>query len=123
MHLQIRSMPARSPANLAEFLTVLVENDVNIESAGGHDIEDGGEFVFSVAHGEEDRAMTVLQDAGYHPRLVEVTVCALDNTTGQLLECITAASEQNLLTGRRIRDITVGVPDADGRIQVQVYSS
>jgi hypothetical protein len=123
MHLQIRSMPARSPADLAEFLTVLLEQDVNIESAGGHDIEDGGEFVFSVAHGEEDSVMSILQDAGYHPRLVEVTVCALDDTPGQLLECITGVSQENQVTGRRIRDITVGVPDADGRIQVQVYSS
>jgi hypothetical protein len=122
MHLQIRTVPARSPASLVEFLGVLFDNDINLESAGGHDIEAGGEFVCAVAHGEEDRTMRILQDAGYRPRLVEVDVCAVGNTPGQLLECIASVTEQNQSLGRVIRDITVGVPDADGRLQVQIYS-
>ena len=122
MHLQIRTVPARSPANLAAFLTVLAEHEINLQSAGGSGIETGGEFIFSVEHGEEDRAIGVLQDAGYQPRLVEVQTCSLTDEPGQLLACISAVSDENVATGRSIRDITVGVPDADGRIQVQVYS-
>lgn len=122
MHMQIRTRPARSPANIVEFLTVLADNNINIESSGGWDIEGEGRFTFAVAHGDEDHAMTVLRDAGYAPDLVEVATRALDNTPGQLLAFITEVSEQNLVSGRAIRDITVGVPDANGRIQVQVYS-
>lgn len=122
MHLQIRTVPARSPASLADFLSVLLENDINIESAGGHDIETGGVFLCSVAHGEEDRTIAALEAAGYRPHIVEVDTCALKNQPGQLLECIRTVSEKNQLLGRAIRDISVGVPDADGRVQVQVYS-
>jgi hypothetical protein len=123
MHLQIRTPPALSPANLAAFLTVLAENDINIQSAGGCDIEYGGDFVFSVAHEDHDRALRVLQDAGYSPKVVEVDLCALSDEPGQLLACITEVSERNALMGRAIRDITVGVADADGRIQVQIFSN
>lgn len=122
MHLQIRTVPARSPASLAEFLSVLYDNGINIESAGGHDIETGGVFLCAVAHGEEDHAMTVLRDAGYRPHLVEVDSYAVDNRAGQLLDCIRTVTEKNELLGRAIRDIAVGVPDANGLIQVQIYS-
>jgi hypothetical protein len=122
MHLQIRTKPALSPPDLAAFLTVLAENEVNMLSAGGCDIEAGGEFIFSVEHDTERDVMAILERAGYEPQLVEVEVCAVADEPGQLLECITAIREQNVLAGRVIRDITVGVPDADGRLQVQVYS-
>ena len=53
MHQQIRTQPTQSPPDLQAFLTVLEEAGINIEAAGGSDIEQGGEFAFAVAHGVE----------------------------------------------------------------------
>jgi hypothetical protein len=129
MHLQIRSTPALSPADLARFLTVLADAGINLASAGGSNIESGGEFAFAVAHDEGDdediafeNAMAVLRDAGYNPRLVKVDHSELANEPGQLLEFVKSVSETNTRLGRSIRDIAVGVPDPDGRIVVQIYS-
>jgi hypothetical protein len=127
MHAQIRSKPTMSPADLAAFLQVLSDAGINIAAAGGSDIESGGEFGFALEHpeGDEsayDEAEQLLRDRGYDPRRVEVVSCALDNEPGTLLRCIRKAVDANQGTDRRIRDIAVGVPDADGRIQVQVYS-
>ena len=122
MHQQIRTQPTQSPPDLQAFLTVLEEAGINIEAAGGSDIEQGGEFAFAVAHGVEADALRALKHAGYSPRIVDVSYCALTNEPGQLLGCITGVMTENKQTGRVIKDISVGVPDADGRIQVQVYS-
>jgi hypothetical protein len=122
MHLQIRTVPARSPADLRAFLTVLADAGINIEAAGGGDVENGGEFAIAVAHGQEEQAMAVLTDNSYAPQLVDVDTCALTNEPGQLLACITGVSEKNEALGRYIRDVSIGVPDEEGRIQVQVYS-
>ncbi len=122
MHQQIRTVPATSPPDMMAFLTALREADINIEAAGGGSVEHGGEFAFAVAHGEEERAMRALVAVGYHPRLVEVHHCALGNEPGQLLACLAVVAEENASTGRRIRDISIGVPDDEGRTQVQIYS-
>lgn len=122
MHLQIRTRPAKSPADLKAFLTVLANAEVNIEAAGGGDVEGDGEFAIAVAHDQEEQAMQALREDGYDPRLVEVDACALTNEPGQLLACITGVTEKNESLGRYIRDVSIGVPDGEGRIQVQVYS-
>jgi hypothetical protein len=127
MHQQIRVVPARSPANLPELLSVLAEAGFNLASAGGSEIENGGEFAFGFEHAEDDeaeyeRAITVLEAERYKPRRVDVDVCLLTNEPGQLLECITGIAQQNVQLGRSNREIAVGVPNADGLIQVQVYS-
>ncbi|HYO44642.1 MAG TPA: hypothetical protein VES19_15695 [Candidatus Limnocylindrales bacterium] len=122
MHKQIRTVPAHSPGDLAEFLRVLAEAEINIEIAGGSNVEFDGEFAFAVQHGQEEEAMRVLEQARYHPRLVEVVECLLSNEPGQLLACITEVAQYNAASGMAIRDISVGVPGEDGRIPVQVYS-
>ena len=122
MHLQIRTVPAKSPADLVEFLRVLAEAKINIELAGGSDVEFGGEFAFAVADGREDEAVRVLEVAGYYPKLVEVVDCLLSNEPGQLLACIEEVAQINAESGMAIRDISVGVPGEDGLIPVQVYS-
>lgn len=123
MHLQIRSRPAKSPADLLAFLQVLADANVSIEAAGGGDVEGTGEFAFAVQHGHEQAAMAVLQDNGYAPRLVEVDSAALDNEPGRLLEFVRSVTDNNIaLGGRVIRDVSIGVADADGRIRVQIYS-
>ncbi len=122
MHLQIRTVPAHSPADLVEFLRVLAEAEINIEIAGGSNVEFGGQFAFAVQEGQEAEAMRVLQEARYEPQLVEVVDCMLTNEPGQLLACITSIAQSNAESGKAIRDISVGVPGEDGLIPVQVYS-
>jgi hypothetical protein len=122
MHQQIRTVPARSPADLQALLEVLAENRINIQAAGGRNIETGGEFAFGLVDGEYERAMEVLTKAGYDPHLVDIDYCALNDEPGQLLRCVSEIRERNLLAGQVILEIAVGVPDAEGCIQVQVYS-
>jgi hypothetical protein len=122
VHLQIRSVPAKSPPNLADFLQVLVDADINLGGASGSNVESGGEFAFAVEDGQEDAAMSALEAADYHPRLVEPKVCLLEDEPGQLLDCIGSAISENEGTGRVIKDILVGARKEDGLIVVQVYS-
>jgi len=122
VHLQIRSKATKSPPDLRAFLEVLAEAEINIVAAGGSNVEQDGEFAFAVDHDMEEQAVAVLEQAGYQPRIVEVGTWFIDNSPGQLLGCVTEASEANQLTGRVIKDLSVGMPDADGRIPVQIYS-
>jgi hypothetical protein len=122
MHQQIRTVPAKSPPDLRAFLAVLEKAGVNIEAAGGGDVERGGEFAIAVAHGAEDHAMAVLRRAGYQPRLVDVDNYALANSPGQLLASVAEVAAKNAQSGLVIRDVSIGVPDDEGRIQVQIYS-
>ena len=123
MHLQIRLSTAKSPADLREVLDVLATAGFDLLAAGGSNVEEDGEFAFAVDHGEEDRAVQVLEEAGYKPRKVKVKECWIDHRPGQLLECITEARTENAEAGRVIRDVTIGAPrKKDGKFPVQVYS-
>lgn len=122
MHQQIRTVPAKSPTDLQAFLKVLADHGLSIKSAGGSNLEHGGEFAFGLDDHEYDRAMDVLARAGYKPRLVDIDYRALVDEAGALLAFVTEITDRNLRAGRVIQEIAVGVPDADGLIQVQVYS-
>ena len=122
MHQQIRTVPKLSPPNLAAFLKVLADADINIGGASGSNVESGGEFAFAVEDGQEQAAMDALFAAKYRPRLVQPKVCLLEDTPGQLLACITDAIAENANTGRVIKDILVGANREDGKVVVQVYS-
>ena len=121
MHQQIRTAPTQSPADLRAFLAVLKEANINIQAAGGSDIERGGEFAFSVADGTEDDVVALLQQSGYRPRKVDVDHFVVTNEPGELLACVTKVAATNARLGRVIRDLAVGVDD-DGAVVVQVYS-
>lgn len=122
MHLQIRATPAKSPASLLDFLEVLEQAGINIEAAGGSNVERGGEFAFAVAHDQVDAAMRALAGAGYKPSLAAVETCWMTNEPGQLRACVARVTEINAESGRLIKDLSIGVPDEDGRIPVQFYS-
>jgi hypothetical protein len=122
MHQQIRlDVPASSPPNLEAVLQILKDAGINIVAVGGSNVEQGGEFGFAVDHDKQDAALEALRSARLRPRVVDVTLCLLDNRPGALLECITEANRNHRPGGRLIRDIAVGVPEADGRVPVQVY--
>lgn len=124
MHKQIRTVPARSPADLLEFLYVLANAGIDMRSAGGSNIEEDGTFAFTVAHGKEQEAMDLLASEGYHPELVDVDEFTIEvEGAGKLLEVVTQVRASNLTAGRVIRDITMGAPSRDGRtVVVQIYS-
>jgi hypothetical protein len=122
MHLQIRTAPALSPADLKAFLAVLEKAGINIEAAGGSDVEKGGEFAFAVAHGDEDAAIKALEAEGYRPRMMEVYNDVLSNKPGELLRFVARVAGRNAQRGWVIKDLSLGVPDKNGRIQVQIYS-
>jgi len=123
MHLQLRTDPSMSPPDLDAFLGVLEKAGINMLAAGGSSIEDGGEFAFAVEDGSEQEAKSVLEAAGYHPRIVEVDLCWItSDTPGQLRKCVAAVRRQNARTGRRIKDMAIGAPDSRGHVPVQIYS-
>lgn len=122
MHQQIRTVPARSPADLVAFLTVLAEARISIKSAGGSRLESGGAFAFGLDDADYDRAMDALIKARYKPELVDVDYRAIPDEAGELLKFVSEVTDRNLLEKRVITDIAIGVPDADGCIGVQIYS-
>jgi hypothetical protein len=132
MHKQIRVVPAKSPADLMAFLEVLAAAGINIDAAGGSNVEQGGEFAFTVTHGQEADALVLLRDAGYQPRELEdsvesetgevFTTCWMTDDPGQLLACVSSVTDANAAAGRVIKDLSIGKPRADGMIPVQIYS-
>ena len=128
MHIQIRSVPATSPPDLAKFLGVLAEAGVNLVAAGGGGLELRGELAFAPAHEDDRRAVDALVAAGYKPRVLnaeagDFKLCWLENKPGALYRCLADAASENLRAGRVVQDILVWLETDDlGRIPVQVYS-
>jgi hypothetical protein len=129
MHLQVRSNPTASPPDVEKFLKRLADAGVNLGGAGGSNAEFGGEF--AVALEDEDRTKATkaldkhptytyrLLEAGVDPGL---TLCWVKDESGSLLrDCIAGVAEANRKSGRKIRDVLIGVKRAEG-IPVQVYS-
>lgn len=133
MHQQVRTTTIKSgsssdgpgaqadPGGLFDILETV--KDLNLQTAGGHDLDDGGEFVFSVHHkhgeeGQADEAERRLIDKGYDAKIVEVFHCDVDDRPGALLRCIRDAVRKN----GPVHEIFVGTPESDKKIPVQVIS-
>jgi hypothetical protein len=110
---------------LLGILEMLANEGFNLRSAGGRQIELGGEFAFAVdpRDGDTDHeaaaqaAAETLNGAGIDARVVEVQVRYLDDEPGALRDFVRSVSDQGLL----IEEIAVGTA-ADGRIPVQIYT-
>jgi hypothetical protein len=132
MHLQMRTAPRLSPPDVEKLLAVLADAGVNLVGIGGSNVEFGGELALVPEDGQEDLARTTLENAGYAVRVVRVdadeglVLCRVKNEHGALHACLAAAAAANLTKGRIIRDILIGIPDADdvadGVIPVHIYS-
>ena len=131
MHLQVRCLPKSSPADVEKALRKVKNAGINLVGIGGSDLEFGGELALVPEHGQEDALMSAL--AAYHPRLLDVddpesglTLCIVGNRSGGLHDCLVDTASVNLERGRIIRDILIGVPDADqqsrNEVPVQIYS-
>ena len=130
MHLQVRLVPKSSPPDVDKVLGIL-DGQVNLVGVGGSNVEFGGELALVPEDGQEQRTLDLLAD--YHPRIVEVKdpdsglrLCLLENTSGALHRCLKGIADENLMKGRIIRDILVGVPETEGddagKIPVHIYS-
>ena len=118
MHQQVRTRvtTTEGPGAMSQqggivaLLTVLRDADVNMQAAGGTDLNGRGEFVFSVHHGDEnpdettERAIDALRKAGYRPYTIEPHVCEVRDETGGLLGCI----EEMQARGDEVVEIHVG---------------
>ena len=114
--------------SLEDILTILRDADVgldlNLQAAGGRDLDEGGEFVFAVHHGEEnddrsaEAALQLLKGKGYDPRIVPVHTCVVTDERGNLLECIQNAQERQ----GPVYEIFVGTQGAYDGIPIQITS-
>jgi hypothetical protein len=134
MHQQVRTSPTKSGSGspgpgamadeggIVDILQILVEAGVNLQSAGGRDLDRGGDFVFAVHHDDEDdgpgeEAARLLQEHGYQEaRTVRAHYCSVADEPGGLLGCIQRIER----TDGPVYEIFVGTPDADGGIPVQI---
>ena len=134
MHQQVRTSTkktgSRSPGpgamadegGLVDILQILVDNGVNLQSAGGRDLDEGGDFVFAVHHDDGDDApgekvAALLKEHGYgSARALRAHSCSVADEPGGLLGCI----EKIEASDGPVYEIFVGTPDADGGIPVQL---
>lgn len=129
MHLQLRSTTKASPPDVEKFLRRLKDEGVNISWVGGTNPEFGGEFVLALEDDQRGAATRALdKNAKYEYRILEagvdpgLTLRWLDNAVGALHAVVVEVAAENRKSGRRIRDVLVGVQRADGKTPVQIYS-
>ncbi len=109
---------------LVDILRILVDNGVNLQTAGGRDLDTGGDFVFAVHHDEDrddddpgEKAAALLREAGYgSARATPAHLCSVADEPGGLLGCIEKLEQ----TEGPVYEIFVGTPDSDGGIPVQL---
>jgi len=109
---------------IVDILRILVDAGVNLQAAGGRDLDRGGDFVFAVHHegedgddGGADEAAALLQEHGYgDARVVHAHTCSVADEPGGLLGCI----ERIEASDGPVYEIFVGTPEADGSIPVQI---
>ena len=120
------AISATYPAgSLLGMLDLLATAGFNLRSAGGRQIELGGEFAFAVDPREGDAdheaaaqaAAEALNGAGFDAHVVEVQLRYLDDVAGALRDFVSSVSGQGLL----IEEIAVGTP-SEGRIPVQIFT-
>lgn len=131
MHQQVRTSTIKTATNddaaekegsLVDILSIL--KGVNLRSAGGSNLDEGGEFVFSVHHDEGDdsadeRAADLLRRKRYEPTVYKVEYCLVDDREGALLECLQSKETE---LGEPIVEVHVLTSEPDGRVPVQIVT-
>jgi hypothetical protein len=135
MHQQVRTSSTKSGSGspgpgamadtggVADILRILLDAGVNLQTAGGRDLDRGGDFVVAVHHegehddGRSEEAVKLLQEHGYRDaRAVSVHTCSVADEPGGLLRCIEDVERER----GPVYEIFVGTPDEDGGIPVQI---
>ena len=136
MHQQVRTSPTKTGSDspgpgaeadegsLIDILQILVDARVNLQSAGGCDLDQRGDFVFTAHHDDDDdrpnqEAARLLREYGYRARVVNVHHCYVNDEPGGLLGCIQKIEAAD----GPIKEIFVGTPDGEGRIPVQLTTA
>jgi hypothetical protein len=129
MHLQVRCNPKLSPPDVEKFLDRLAKAGVNLGGAGGSNAEFGGEFAVALEDEDQKKATDALdKPPAYTYRVLnadlnpELTLRLLDNKVGALHAAVLEVTAENRKSGRKIRDVLVGVQRKDGKTPVQIYS-
>jgi len=129
MHLQVRCNPKLSPPDVEKFLKRLADGGVNLGGAGGSNAEFGGEFAIALQDNDLDKAKNALdKQPSYQYRVLEagvdpeLTLRWLDNKVGALHAAVLEVAAENRKSGRKIRDVLIGVQREDGKTPVQIYS-
>lgn len=134
MHQQVRTSTTRTGSgpgaqyadegSIVDILSLLRDADFNLQMAGGHDLESGGELVFSVYHSEDkdrdvpnQKARDLLQENGYRARLVRAHECNVANEPGGLLGCLRRIEAED----GAVAEIYVGVGD-ERNVPIQIVT-
>jgi hypothetical protein len=132
MHLQVRFSPRLSPPDVAQALQTVKDAGLSLRGIGGSDVElPGGEVALAPSHDDAKALMDAL--VAYKPRLLDaddpesgLTLCIVEDRAGGLHDCLIETANLNAGKGRVIRDILVGVPDAEQQaakqVPVQIFS-
>ena len=136
MHQQVRTSTTKTgsgsdgpgaavdPGGLVDILRILEAAGINLRTAGGRDLDEGGVFAFAVDHdgknAEEDadrqsEAVRLLRREGYDAHDVKVRDCYVSDTPGALRKCIEEAEADS-----PVYEIFVGTPEQDGSIPLQI---
>lgn len=136
MHQQVRTSTTRTGSGspgpgamaaeggLVHILTTLLDAGVNLRTAGGRDLDKGGDFVFSVHHEKDDdqpdeAAAKLLRDVGYADADVyRVRECIVSDEPGSLLRCIQETERER----GPVYEIFVGTHDDEGDIPIQIVT-
>jgi len=135
MHQQVRTQTIKTGSGssgpgakadeggLVDILETLLKGGVNLRTAGGRDLDKGGEFVFSVHHEEGDdkadyAARDLLRSVGYGADVYPARECIVSDEPGSLLRCI----EQTERERGPVYEIYVGTHDDDGHIPIQIVT-
>lgn len=114
---------AADRGGLVDILRTLLDGGVNLRTAGGRDLDRGGEFVFSVHHEEGDdaadyAAAKLLQSAGYAAEVFPAKECIVSDEPGSLLRCL----EETERDRGPVYEIYVGTHDDEGRTPIQIVT-
>jgi hypothetical protein len=110
------------PGGLVDILNTLLDAGVNLRTAGGRDLDEGGIFVFSVHHAEGDdepdrQAAALLRKHGYDAGVYTARECIVSDEPGSLLRCIQETEAES-----PVYELFVGTPDEEGHIPVQIVT-
>lgn len=108
---------------LVDILRTLLDNGVNLRTAGGRDLDAGGDFVFSVHHeedhdGADHAAAKLLRSVGYDANVYSARECIVSDEPGSLLRCIQETERER----GPVYEIFVGTPEEDGHIPIQIVT-
>ena len=120
MHQQVRTSPTRTGGpgadaergGITEILRILRDADVNLQTAGGRDLDRNGEFVIAVHHDDDDpdgpgeAAAELLRSSGFKDaHTVKIRNCDVRDEPGGLLGCIERIQTEE---GEPIYEIFIG---------------